>query len=423
LFLRGLHHNGTHEAPRIHQTARRRGSRACARVPFAAHAQQTTLPVVGFLASASEAGYAGTVAAVRTGLNDAGFVEKQNLLSSIDGRISRRGDRVRRREFIVLLGGVAVAWPLVGRAQQPERMRRIGLLDGGSEDDSIYHARVQAFVQSLQEIGWTEGRNIRIERRLGVNISAGLAQTVAKEMVTLQPDVILAQGTPTLLALSRETRSIPIVFVNVSDPVGDGFVASLARPGGNITGFSQYEYTIGGKWLELLNGTAPSVGRVAFIMNAANPASRNHLRAIESAAASLALRVTPMAVGNTSEFERAIEPFAAKADGGLIVLPGATTVIDRGRLIALAAHYHLPAIYAEQVFPPSGGLMSYGIDATEQHRRAASCVDRILKGEKPADLPVQQPTKYFLIVNLKTAKALGLTVPTMLLAGADEVIE
>ena len=326
---------------------------------------------------------------------------------------------MKRRAFITLLGS-AVAWPLAARGQQPERMRLIGVLEGLPEGDPVGTDRMNAVLQGLRELGWIEGRNIRLERRPATSTSTERAQMMAKELVGLKPDVILVQGTLPLLSVSRETRTIPIVFANVSDPVGDGFVESFAHPGGNITGFSQYEYTIGGKWFELLKETAPDIARVAVVMNASNPPSQIHFRTIESAATPLGMQAIPIAVHNTLEFERAIESFSATPKGGLIVVPGAANVIDRDRLLDLPARHRLPAIYADQTFASRGGLMAYGVDGVDQYRRAAAYVNRILKGEKPADLPVQQPAKYILIINLKTARTLGLTVPLPLLASADE---
>jgi len=332
---------------------------------------------------------------------------------------------MRRREVITLIGGAAAAitMPRAARAQRPGRVPLVGVMEPLAEDDPLGEERTQAFAQGLAHLGWIVDRNIRLERRFAVVASIERAQATAKELIALPADVILAQGTVALLAVSRETKTIPIVFTNVSDPVGDGFVASLARPGGNITGFSQYDYAIGGKWLSLLKEAAPAVARVAVIMNTVNPASRNHFRSIESAAASLGIAATAMAVSNTAELESAIGSFAAKPKGGLVMVPGATNVVERNRLIDLAARYALPALYTDPFFAPLGGLMSYNVDLSDPYRRAAGYVDRILKGEKPADLPVQQPSKYILVINLKTARALGLTIPLPLLASADEVIE
>jgi putative ABC transport system substrate-binding protein len=329
---------------------------------------------------------------------------------------------MKRRDFITLLGGAAATWPLAARAQQA-KVPVVGVMLGLPEGDPIGKERMEAFAQGLSALGWTIGRNINIEMRSGLSGPIASVQTTAKDLVALRPDLILAGGTPVLLAVSRETKNIPIVFTTVSDPVSDGFVASLARPGGNLTGFSQYEYTIGGKWLSLLKEAAPHVMRVAVVMNNFNPASRNHFGSIETAALSLGVSAIEMTVSGQVDLERALGNFASESKGGLISLPGIQQVVDREILINLAARYALPALYPDQEFAPRGGLISYNTDVTDQYRRAASYVDRILKGEKPADLPVQQPSKYILIVNLKTARALGLSIPLPLLASADEVIE
>jgi putative ABC transport system substrate-binding protein len=331
---------------------------------------------------------------------------------------------MRRREFITLLGGAAGAWPLSARAQQPaERMRRIGVQQGTAESDPQGQARMKALLQGMRELGWVEGRNLQIDYRWVGGGDAARARTLAQELISLQPDVIVVQGTLQVQVVAQETRTIPIVFGNVTDPVGDGFVASLAHPGGNVTGFSQYEYTIGGKWLGLLKEIAPGVSRVAVVMNVVNPASSEHLRRIESVAASFGVQVMPAQVRDAAQIERAIEAFAVQPDGGLIVLPGVANVIDRGRLVGAAARHRVPAIYPERLFVTNGGLMGYGVDPVEQWFRIPAYVDRILKGEKPGDLPVQAPTKYEFVLNLKTAKALGLDVPPQLSARADEVIE
>jgi putative ABC transport system substrate-binding protein len=309
------------------------------------------------------------------------------------------------------------------RAQQPERVRRIGVLNNLSEDAEDGRIRIAALREGLRELGWTEGANIKIEDRWIAGGDAERAQALAKELIPLRPEVLFAQGTLSLQSLSRQTRSLPIVFANVSDPVGDGFMASLARPGSNITGFSQYEYTIGGKWLELLKELVPGIRRVAVIFNASNPASPNHLRTLEPAAASLQVQVFPMPVHNAAELESSLGAFATEPNSGLIQLPGAANVFGREQLVRLAARHRLPAIYAVREEALAGGLLSYGIDPVDPVRRAAAYVDRILKGEKPADLPVQQPIKYELVINLKTARALGIEVPPGLSARADEVIE
>jgi len=330
-------------------------------------------------------------------------------------------DRLKRREFITLLGGAA-AWPLAAQAQQPERMRRIGVLGGLTEDDPREQARRMAFGQGLQELGWTIGRNVRIDNRW----SAGDPESIRRnteEMVALAPDVILAVGNAGVAPLLQATRTVPVVFVIVPDPVGAGFVDSLARPGGNATGFTAYEYGLSGKWLEVLKEIAPSVTRAAVIRDPALASGPGQFAAIQSIAPSLGVEVSPVNVRDAVEIERAVTTFARSANGGLIVTGSALAGAHRHLIIALAARYKLPAVYIERSYVADGGLISYGPDFVDQFRRAAGYVDRILKGEKPADLPVQAPTKYELLINLKTAKALGLEVPPTLLARADEVIE
>ena len=329
---------------------------------------------------------------------------------------------MRRREFIALLGGAAAAWPLAARAQEPDRVRRIGVLSANAEDDPEIRARLAAFRQGLEKRGWSEGRNVRIDYRF--TPAAAQAQVLAKELVALQPDVILAHSTPVTAALQRESRTIPIVFAAVVDPIGSGFVASLPRPGGNITGVMNYEYSVTGKWLAMLKEIAPSLVRAAFV---ANPKTATYydyyLRAGETLAPSLGIEPVPTFVENATDIERAIASFASARNGGLVVLPDVTTAVHRDLIIALAARHRVPAVYFARYFVAAGGLMSYGNDLVDVFRQAASYVDRILRGDKPADLPVQAATRFETVVNLKTAKTLGLTVPPGLLVAADEVIE
>ncbi len=328
---------------------------------------------------------------------------------------------MKRREFITLLGGAAV-WPLAARAQQAERMRRIGVLETLTADDAESLARKAAFLQGLQQLGWTDGRNVRIDTRRTQG-DADQIRRYAAELVAIAPDVILAGGTANLGPLLQATRTVPIVFVNVADPVGAGFVDSLARPGGNATGFIQFEYSLSGKWVELLKQIAPGVTRVAVIRDPAITAGIGQFAVIQSVAPSLGVEVSPVNVRDAGEIERAVAAFAGASNGGLIVTGSALSVVHRDLIIMLAARHKLPAVYFQRRFVTGGGLISYGADLLDHYRRAAGYIDRILKGEKPADLPVQTPTKYGLVINLKTAKALGLDVPPMLLARADEVIE
>jgi putative ABC transport system substrate-binding protein len=328
---------------------------------------------------------------------------------------------MNRREFITLLGG-ATAWPLAARAQQPEPMRRIGVLHTPAVDDPDGQARNAAFLQELHQFGWTDGRNVRIDTRWSAGDVDRIRKHVA-EFVAFLPDVIVASGSATVGPLLQATRTVPIVFVNVPDPVGAGYVDSLARPGGNATGFILFEYGISGKWLELLKQISPGVTRAAVIRDPAITGGIGQFGAIQSAAPSLGLEVNPVNVRDAAEIERAVAAFARTPNGGLIVTGSALAVVHRELIIALAARHKLPAVYFRRQFVTDGGLMSYGPDIIDQYRRAAGYVDRILKGERPADLPVQAPTKYELVINLKTAKTLGLTVPDTLLARADAVIE
>ena len=328
---------------------------------------------------------------------------------------------MKRRKFIASLGG-AVAWPVVARAQQPGQMRRIGVLLNVTADNPRGQAGVAAFQQVLQQLGWSDGRNVRIDTRWGAN-DIDLDRKYAAELVALAPDVILASSTPSVTALQHVTRTLPIVFVQVSDPVGAGVVDTLARPGGNTTGFMNFEYSLSGKWLELLKQIAPNVTRVAILRDPANPAGIGQFSSIQAAAQSLGVEVRPLTARDAAEIERAVAAFARLANGGLIVTPSAGNAVHRELITTLAARYKLPTIYSDRLNVTEGGLISYGPDRVDEFRRAAGYVDRILKGEKPADLPVQAPTKFELVINLKTAKALGFTIPTTLLATADEVIQ
>ena len=329
---------------------------------------------------------------------------------------------MRRREFLGGLGGAAVAWPIAARAQQPDRVRRIGVLQAINESDPEGQLRKAPFVRGLQKFGWTEGANVMIDYRWGDD-DADRIRLYATELTSMRPDVIWTSGALPLLALKRATRTIPIIFTQVYDPVGSGFVASLTRPGSNITGFTLGEFSMGGKILEVLKEVAPQVSRVAVILNLDQPPHVALWRAIEATAASFGVRLTPTDVQGPAEIERAIEAFAREPNGGLIVLPGPIAIVHRELITALAARHRLPAAYPFRFFVTAGGLVSYGVTPADQSRQAAGYVDRILKGEKPADLPVQQPTKFELVINLKTAKALGLEIPAILLARFDEVIE
>ena len=330
---------------------------------------------------------------------------------------------MRRREFITLLGGAAAAWPLAARAQQPGEIRRIGVLMASAADDSESQARIAAFLQGLQQLGWADGRNVRIDTRWATT-NANDIHRHAAELAALAPDVLLAgTGTATVSALLQATRTVPIVFVTVIDPVGAGFVASLAQPGGNATGFTIYEYSMSGKWLELLKEIAPRVTRAAVLRDPAVASGIGQFGAVQIVAPSLGVQVSPVDVRDAGEIERAVTAFARGLNGGLIVTAGALTISHRQPIIAFAARHKLPAVYPASFHVTAGGLISYGPDVIDQFRRAAGYVDRILKGEKPADLPVQAPTKYELVINLKTAKALGLDIPQSVLARADEVIE
>jgi putative ABC transport system substrate-binding protein len=328
---------------------------------------------------------------------------------------------MNRRDFIALLGG-ATAWPHAARAQQSERVRRIGVLITNAADDPEAKARHAAFVQGLAQLGWIEGRNLRIDTRWPAG-NAVETRREAAELVALAPDVILTAGASGAGPLLQATRAVPVVFVIVPDPVGAGFVDSLARPGGNATGFLMFEYGLSGKWLELLKQIAPGVKRVAVLRDAAITAGIGQFGAIQSAAPSVGVEVTPINLRAANEIERSVAAFASSPNGGLVVTGSAQSFFHRNLIVELAARHKLPAVYWDRAPVVSGGLASYGAELRDQYRRAASYVDRILKGEKPADLPVQAPTKYELVINHKIAKTLGLVVPQSLLASADEVIE
>jgi putative ABC transport system substrate-binding protein len=330
---------------------------------------------------------------------------------------------MRRRDFVKLLGGATAAWPLAARAQAPERIRRIGILLPAAADDAEFQARVGAFLQGLGQLGWTTGRNVRIDTRWAGANAADIRRHAA-ELAALAPDVILAHGQPAVPALLLATRTVPIVFTVLGDPVGAGFVNSLSRPGGNITGFMNSEFTLSTKWLELVKEIAPGVTRVAVLRDSAVSAGVANFGVIQAAAPSLRVDVIPVGLRDAGEIERDVAAFAGFPNGGLIVTTGGgAATFHRDLIVTLAARHKLPAVYFERFFVAAGGLISYGPDYVDQYRRAAGYVDRILKGETPADLPVQAPTKYATVLNLKTAKALGLDIPASVLARADEVIE
>jgi putative ABC transport system substrate-binding protein len=334
----------------------------------------------------------------------------------------RRGDRVNRRRIITLLGGVAAAWPLVARAQQAERMRRVGILIGQAANDPDAQANMIAFVQGMQQLGWTDGSNVRLHLRWAAGNPADLRKYAA-ELIALAPEAILASGATAAGSLLQASSTVPIVFAIVPDPVGAGFVDSLSRPGGNATGFMQFEYELSGKWLELLKQIAPAVTRAAVLRDAAITAGVGQFAIIQSVARSVGVEVSPVNIRDAAEIERGVTAFARTPNSGLIVTASALSAVHRDVIVALAARHKLPAVYYRRRFVSDGGLVSYGPDFIDQFRGAAGYVDRILRGEKPADLPVQAPAKYELVINLKTAKALGLEVPPTLLARADEVIE
>jgi ABC-type uncharacterized transport system substrate-binding protein len=330
---------------------------------------------------------------------------------------------VKRREFITLIGGAAAAWPLAARAQQGDRMRRLGILMAGAESDPKYQADVAVFREGLQKLGWVGGQNIRIEVRwAGFDVET--MRRCAKELIALQPDLILSNDTPTTATLLQQTRSVPIVFATVADPVGSGFVASFARPGGNATGFAVYEASLGGKWLELLKETVPSVSRVVVIFNPATaPFAKSFLKSLNNAAPSFGVEARVAHVSDVSELETVVATQAREPNSGLIVLNEDFMIAHRVEIISLAARYRLPAVYPFRFFAELGGLISYGVDLNDNFRRAVPYADRILRGAKPSELPVQAPVKFELVINLKTANALGLAVPPSVRNRADEVIE
>ena len=327
-----------------------------------------------------------------------------------------------RREFITLLGGAAAAWPLAARAQQPERMRRVGVLMNIAVDDAQAQSRMEAFLHGLQPLGWTVGRNLQIDARWAA-ADAGLFRKYATELVALEPDVILACTNSAVAPLQQATRTVPIVFTITVDPVGAGFVASLARPGGNTTGFLLYEYSISGKWLELLKQIAPGVTRAAVLRDPATASGIGQFAAIQAVAPPFGVELSPVDVRDRGEIEQALTAFAGEPNGGLIVTGSPSQAVHRKLIVTLAAGHRLPAVYPFRYMATEGGLIAYGPEIIDQFRRAASYVDRVLKGAKPADLPVQAPTKYELVINLKTANALGIDISPTLLARADEVIE
>ena len=346
-------------------------------------------------------------------------IQKRDILL-IPDVVLGAGEAMRRREFIAFIGSTAVAWPLAARAQQGERVRRVGVIMNG--DNSDQRASYAAFLQALQQLGWTDGHNVRIDTRWAGG-QASEIRKYATDMVALTPDVVVAGGTAAVIPLLQATHTVPIVFVNVADPVGAGFVDTMARPCGNTTGFVQYEYSFCGKWVELLKQIAPAMTRVAVLRDQNIPSGIGQFAVIQATAPSVGVEVSALNVRDAEEIKRAIAAFASSPNGGLILTASALAVAHSELIIALAAQYKLPAIYYRRYFVDGGGLVSYGYDVRQQFRGVAGYVDRILKGEKPADLPVQAPTKYELVINLKTAKTLGLVIPQALLATADEVIE
>jgi putative ABC transport system substrate-binding protein len=328
---------------------------------------------------------------------------------------------MRRRDFITLLGGAAAAWPLMARAQQPERMRRIGVVMAYAGSDPNGQVQVAAFRQALQKLGWIEGRNIRIDFRYASDDSARV-RALAVELLDLKPDLMVSNSNFITAILQSEVHSVPLVFVSVSDPIGSGFIKDLAQPGGNITGFANFQPTMGGKWLEKLREIAPQVERVGLMLHP-EPPNIGYLKSAEAAAPSLKIKLVGLEVRNSTEIERVLATFVGEPNGGLIIAPNVVTFANSGLIVALAARYRLPAIYPFAFYAKAGGLISYGFDASDQFRQGAVYADKILRGSKPADLPVQHPTKFELVINLKTAKLLGLEMPLQLQQLADEVIE
>jgi putative tryptophan/tyrosine transport system substrate-binding protein len=332
------------------------------------------------------------------------------------------GAAMRRRDFFKAIGALATAWPLASRARQNDQIRRIGVLMNFPSDDEEGQARLRAFVQALQKLGWTEGGNVRIDTRWAAD-DADRYRQYSEELVTLTPDVILASASPSVAALQRITLTVPIVFASVIDPIGAGFVSTMARPGGNTTGFTVYEYSISGKWLELLKEIAPDLARVAVLRDPSIAAGIGQFAAIQSAASSLRTELSAIDTRDAEGIERALAVFAQEPNGGVIITGSSSAITHRALIISLMMRYRLPNLYPFRYYPANGGLASYGANSIDAYTRAASYIDRILKGEKPADLPVQAPTKYELVINLKTAKAIGLTIPGTVLARADEIIE
>lgn len=329
---------------------------------------------------------------------------------------------MRRREFIALSGGAVAAWPLAARAQRSGQPRRIGMLIASEADEPLVRSRVAAFRQGLNDLGWIEGGNLQIEYRWTGN-DPERTQRCVSELVMLAPEAILSHSPPATSALSKATQSIPIVFVQITDPVGAGLVANLAHPGANVTGFTTFEFSMGTKWLDLLKGIFPKLARVAVMQNEKSPTWSGQLQAVEAVAPSFGIQIIPAGVENAADIERSIAEIGSEKNGGLMIMPDSITLIHRKLIVSLAERYHLPAIYPFRYFPEDGGLISYGIDLADVWRRGAGYIDRILKGSAAGDLPVQQPTKFELVINLKTAKALGLEIPPTLLARADEMIE